>query len=93
MSQTTSSQPEPRAPRRRQRRPMSARADFLLRHQLLEVVPLGMSTIDLLERRGEFPSRFRLEPTTRVAWKRHEVEKFMAARAAKPVHKKGLTQR
>jgi predicted DNA-binding transcriptional regulator AlpA len=50
------------------------------------LVPLSMSTIDALEKGGVFPSRFRLEPTTRVAWKRREVEKWLAQRACKRVH-------
>ena len=45
-----------------------------------------MSSIDNLEKAGVFPSRFRLEPTTRVAWKRREVEKWLAQRARKRVH-------
>jgi predicted DNA-binding transcriptional regulator AlpA len=45
-----------------------------------------MSSIDNLEKGGVFPSRFRLEPTTRVAWKRREVEKWLAKRACKRVH-------
>src|SRR4051812_35044950 len=55
--------------------------EYLSRAELLELVPLSMSTIDNLERTGVFPSRFKIEPTTRVAWKRAEVEKFMAQRA------------
>jgi predicted DNA-binding transcriptional regulator AlpA len=75
-------------PRRRRRRspPQQVPRDYLTRHQLLGLVPLGMSTIDLLERRDQFPSRFRIEPTRRVAWKRREVEKFMEERAKRRVH-------
>lgn len=60
--------------------------DYVTRHELLAIVPLCMSSIDNLEKLGIFPSRFRIEPTRRVAWKRREVEKFLEARARKRVH-------
>jgi predicted DNA-binding transcriptional regulator AlpA len=50
--------------------------DYLLRPELLVMVPMSMGSIDALEKRGEFPSRFRL-PINRVAWVRAEVEAFM----------------
>jgi predicted DNA-binding transcriptional regulator AlpA len=45
-----------------------------------------MSSIDNLEKIGAFPSRFRLEPTVRVAWLRREVERWLTERAHKRVH-------
>ena len=62
--------------------------DYLTRAELLALVPLSMSSIDNLEKAGVFPSRFRIEPTTRVAWKRKEVERFMDQRSRKRVHTK-----
>jgi predicted DNA-binding transcriptional regulator AlpA len=53
---------------------------------LLALVPLSMSAIDDLEKKGIFPSRFKLEPTTRVAWKRREVVRFIEQRANRRVH-------
>jgi predicted DNA-binding transcriptional regulator AlpA len=55
--------------------------DYLTRHELLAMVPLGMTSIDGLEKKGIFPSRFKLEPTSRVAWPRREVEAFLRLRA------------
>ena len=46
---------------------------FVLRAELLTVVPHSMATIDRLEAKGQFPKRLRLEPTSRVAWLRREV--------------------
>ena len=78
---------EPRRKRRRSTPLAQILRDYLNRVELLTLVPLSMSTIDNLEKDGVFPSRFRLEPTTRVAWKRREVEKWLAQRARKRVHK------
>jgi predicted DNA-binding transcriptional regulator AlpA len=50
---------------------------FLLRAELLTVVPHSMATIDRLEAKGQFPKRIRLEPTNRVAWLRREVEAYL----------------
>ena len=50
---------------------------FVLRPELLTVVPLSMATIDRLEANGQFPKRIRLEPTSRVAWLRHEVAAYL----------------
>ena len=50
---------------------------FVLRPELLTLVPLSMATIDRLETRGEFPKRIRLEPTSRVAWLRREVTAYL----------------
>ena len=55
--------------------------DYVTRHELLAMLPFGMSSVDALEKRGIFPRRFRLEPLRRVAWPRREVEKFLALRA------------
>jgi len=60
--------------------------DYLTRHELLAMVPLCMSSIDNLERRGIFPQRFKLEPLRRVAWPRREVERFLAVRARRRPH-------
>jgi len=49
---------------------------FLLRAELLTVVPHSMATIDRLEAEGQFPKRIRLEPTSRVAWLRREVTAY-----------------
>ena len=50
---------------------------FLLRAELLTVVPHSMATIDRLEAEGKFPKRIRLEPTNRVAWLRREVTAYL----------------
>jgi predicted DNA-binding transcriptional regulator AlpA len=50
---------------------------FLLRPELLTVVPHSMATIDRLEAEGQFPKRIRLEPTSRVAWLRREVWAYL----------------
>jgi predicted DNA-binding transcriptional regulator AlpA len=50
---------------------------FILRRELLTIVPLSMATIDRLEAVGQFPKRVRLEPTSRVAWLRREVANFL----------------
>ena len=50
---------------------------FVLRAELLTVVPHSMATIDRLEAEGQFPKRIRLEPTNRVAWLRREVMAYL----------------
>jgi len=50
---------------------------FLLRAELLTMVPHSMATIDRLEAKGQFPKRIRLEPTSRVAWLRREVTGYL----------------
>ena len=50
---------------------------FLLRTELLTLVPHSMSTIDRLEFEDKFPKRIRLEPTSRVAWVRREVTAYL----------------
>src|SRR4051794_31761363 len=55
------------------RRIPGVESPFVLRAELLTLVPHSMSTIDRLEAEGQFPSRIRLDPTNRVAWVRREV--------------------
>lgn len=47
--------------------------------ELLAVVPLSWSTIDRLERDGEFPKRWYITDG-RVAWTQEEVEKWLDER-------------
>jgi predicted DNA-binding transcriptional regulator AlpA len=70
-------------PKQRRLRPQQPRAppDYLNRRDLLALVPLSMSSIDELEKRGIFLKRFRIEPLNRVIWKRREVVRFMERRA------------
>ena len=83
-SSPTSDEPA-RGRHRRASLPAAAR-EYLSRRELLALVPLSMSSIDTLEKAGEFPSRFVLSPTTKVCWKRREVIRFLEQRAAKRVH-------
>jgi predicted DNA-binding transcriptional regulator AlpA len=50
---------------------------FVLRAELLTMVPHSMATVDRLEGKGQFPSRIRLEPTSRVGWLRREVMAYL----------------
>jgi|SRR6516164_8766099 predicted DNA-binding transcriptional regulator AlpA len=50
---------------------------FVLRAELLSLVPFSISSIDRLEGKGQFPKRIRLEPTNRVAWLRREVTAYL----------------
>src|SRR5262245_33555048 len=50
---------------------------FILRRELLTMVPHSMATVDRLEAKGQFPKRIRLEPTNRVAWLRREVTAYL----------------
>jgi predicted DNA-binding transcriptional regulator AlpA len=50
---------------------------FLLRAELLSLVPFSMASVDRLEGKGQFPKRIRLEPTNRVAWLRREVTGYL----------------
>jgi predicted DNA-binding transcriptional regulator AlpA len=59
------------------RRLPGVKSPFVLRVELLTVVPHSMSTIDRLEAEGQFPRRIRLEPTNRVAWLRREVTAYL----------------
>ena len=61
--------PSPRVPH--------VESPFVLRAELLTVVPHSMATIDRLEAEGKFPKRIRLEPTSRVAWLRREVTGYL----------------
>jgi predicted DNA-binding transcriptional regulator AlpA len=77
------------AARRRKRPPRpvpEGLREYLRRRELLAVVPSSMATIDALEKRGIFPARIVMAPTTRVVWRRSEVEKFMEDRARRRVH-------
>ncbi|WP_461425857.1 helix-turn-helix transcriptional regulator [Gymnodinialimonas sp.] len=49
------------------------------RHQLREMVPLADTTIYELEKRGEFPRRFRLSARC-VVWDQAEVEEWLKQR-------------
>ena len=55
------------------------------RHQLREMVPLADSTIYGMEQRGEFPRRFALSPRC-IVWDLAEVQAWLLARRAKPIH-------
>src|SRR5262249_15139034 len=59
------------------RRLPGVESPFVLRPELLTLVPHSMSTIDRLEAEGQFPGRIRLEPTNRVAWVRREVTAYL----------------
>jgi predicted DNA-binding transcriptional regulator AlpA len=59
------------------RRVPGIESPFVLRAELLTLVPHSMSTIDRLETEGQFPGRIRLEPTNRVAWVRREVMAYL----------------
>src|SRR5262249_28248787 len=50
---------------------------FVLRAELLTLIPFSMSTVDRLEAESQFPKRIRLEPTNRVAWLRREVAGYL----------------
>jgi predicted DNA-binding transcriptional regulator AlpA len=67
--------------------------EYLSRRELLALVPLSMSSIDALEKKGEFPSRFVLSPTVKVCWRRHEVLKWLAERARRRVHQASRDRR
>ena len=72
--------------RKRRRAPPQLLRDYLTKRELTLLVPLSLTTIDRLEQQGVFPSRFIVQPTRIVAWKRSEVLRFMEQRAAKRVH-------
>jgi prophage regulatory protein len=77
--------PDPSATPRRRRRPPrpvpEGLREYLRRRELLAVVPLSMASIDALEKKGIFPARIVMTPTTRVVWRRREVERFLEERA------------
>ena len=49
--------------------------------ELMAVVPVSMSTIDRMERNGEFPQRFWITDK-RCAWNAEEVENWLDERQA-----------
>ena len=56
------------------------------RRELREIVPLADSTIYEMEQRGEFPRRFALSPRC-IVWDLAEVQAWVMARRAKPIHR------
>jgi prophage regulatory protein len=70
--------------KRQKQRP--AEKPYLGRRDLLALVPLSMSSIDTMEKTGEFPSRFVLSPTVKVCWKRSEVIAFLDKMSKQRVH-------
>ncbi len=65
------------------RRVPGIESPFVLRAELLTLVPHSMSTIDRLEAERQFPGRIRLEPTNRVAWVRREVMTYLRRLASR----------
>ena len=59
--------------------------------KLLAVVPLSWSTIDRMERAGEFPKRWYITDK-RCAWNRDEVERWLDERQAEFQGKKPPVQ-
>jgi prophage regulatory protein len=57
--------------------------DLISRSERKRLVPISDSTIWRMERRGEFPRRIALSPH-RVAWRRSEIESWLARRTAAP---------
>jgi prophage regulatory protein len=55
--------------------------DLILRDDLKRLVPLSVTTIWRMERRGEFPRRIAISPK-RVAWRRNEIEAWLRLREA-----------
>ena len=74
----------PRPKRPSNARPLPMR-EYLTRRELLALVPLSMSSITNLEKAGVFPARFKIAPTSKVAWVRREVVQFMESRARKRI--------
>jgi len=58
-------------------RVLHVESPFVLRAELLTMVPHSMATIDRLEAKGQLPKRIPLEPTNRVAWLRREVTAYL----------------
>ncbi|EOC1317176.1 AlpA family phage regulatory protein [Cronobacter turicensis] len=56
--------------------------------ELLEVVPLSISTIDALEKAGEFPKRWYITDK-RCAWDADEISAWLEERKAKSPDKFG----
>lgn len=58
-----------------------AKSPLVNKQELRGLVPASPSTVDRLERRGEFPRRMTLTPGSRaVFWRRHEVEAWLRER-------------
>ena len=55
--------------------------ELILRPDLKKLVPLSDTTIWREERRGRFPRRIAISPK-RVAWRRREIERWLADREA-----------
>ncbi len=55
--------------------------DLILRPERKRLVPLSDTTVWRMERRGEFPRRIAIS-VKRVAWRRREIETWLAAREA-----------
>lgn len=55
--------------------------ELILRPSLLRLIPLSPTTIWRMERRGKFPRRIAISEK-RVAWRRREIEAWLAAREA-----------
>jgi prophage regulatory protein len=55
--------------------------ELMLRPERKQRVPLSESTIYRMEQRGEFPRRIPIS-TKRVAWRRSEIEAWLAERMA-----------
>jgi predicted DNA-binding transcriptional regulator AlpA len=88
---TTDTTPTPRRRKRPPRPVPEALREYLRRRELLALCPLSMASIDALERKGFFPQRIVLSPTTRVVWRRSEVEKFLEDRAKRRVNAPAAT--
>lgn len=52
------------------------------KEKLLEIVPLSESTINKLEKEGEFPKRFAITDSL-VAWNQDEIEAWLDERQAR----------
>ena len=55
--------------------------DLIFRHERRQLVPISDTTVWRMERRGEFPRRIPIS-AKRVAWRRSEIEQWLAAREA-----------
>jgi prophage regulatory protein len=55
--------------------------ELILRADLKRLVPLSVTTIWRMERRGEFPRRISISEK-RVAWRRSEIEAWLEKRVA-----------
>jgi prophage regulatory protein len=55
--------------------------ELILRDDLKRLVPLSVTTIWRMERRGEFPRRISISEK-RVAWRRSEIEAWLEKRVA-----------